>query len=88
MFDGVGRNRRSTISSSSKIFPVSIESKNWKTKPGPSAMKQANNNKYKGTLPVVVWKPPGLNEKESLVMFKFTDFVKLMRAMPKEDDFV
>jgi hypothetical protein len=67
-----------------KILKLSIESKNWKKKPGPAALKQAKENMYKYTLPIVVWKPPGVNEEESLAMIKFTDLIDLIKRFRNE----
>lgn len=67
-----------------KILKLSIESKNWKAKPGPAALKQARENMYNYTSPIVVWKPPGKNELESVAMIKFTDLIELIKRFRNE----
>ena len=67
-----------------RILKLSIESKNCKTKPGPGALKQSRENMYKYTSPIVVWKPPGCNEQESIAMIKFTDLINLIKEFRDE----
>jgi len=58
------------------IFPFSIESKNTKAFPSLKALKQSEDNKYDSTLAAVVWKPPGKGYDQSIIYFKFEDFVE------------
>lgn len=68
-----------------RVFPISIESKNTKTKPGPSALEQAKYNVYPGTFPAVVWKPPRKSMIDSLVTMRFEDLIELVKKVRDED---
>ena len=65
-------------SSAQKEFPVTLECKNWKTKPGPEAVEQAKHNAYKGTVGAVAWKPPRKGFDKTLIMMELTDFLQLI----------
>lgn len=65
-------------------FPVSIEAKNTKEKPGPGAMRQSEHNAYEGTVPVVAWKPKGANMYDSMIMLKTKDFLEIMRRLDEQ----
>jgi len=55
-------------------FPFSIESKNTKSFPSLAALNQAVYNVKTGTLPGVVWKPPGKGMNQSIIYFSFEEF--------------
>lgn len=55
-------------------YPFSIEAKNTKTFPSLSALKQSKANKYNGSLPGVVWHPPGKSMCDSIIYFNFKEF--------------
>ena len=62
------------------VCPLSVESKNTKKMPGPGEWKQADYNKYTGTVAVVAWKPPRYGMEDTMVMLKFTDLLDLLRG--------
>jgi len=64
-----------------KVFPVSIEAKSTKIKPGPAAMEQAKANIYDNTVAVVAWKPPRKNIKEGVAMLDFRDLARLIKLV-------
>lgn len=61
-----------------EVFPVSIESKNTRKRPGPAALKQASENAYSGTVPAVAWKPHRHPMHQTLVMMSFEDLLNLI----------
>jgi hypothetical protein len=64
-----------------RTFPVSVEAKSWRAAPGMAAIRQSEYNKYPNTVAVVVWKPHRESPEDSLVMLKFTDFLKIMKDL-------
>lgn len=69
-----------------RVFPISIEAKNTKTKPGPGAVRQANYNRYPDTTVCVAWKPPRANMKDSMVMMEFTELIELIKRVRDEGE--
>jgi len=67
-----------------KLFPISVEAKNTKIKPGPAAMEQAKANIYDDTIAVVAWKPPRKNIKEGVAMLDFRDLARLIKLVRNE----
>lgn len=61
-----------------RLFPISIEAKATKTKPGLKALQQAKYNAYPGTSGAVAWKPPGQPSTETIVMIHIQDLIDLM----------
>lgn len=57
------------------VVPFSIECKNTKKFPSLSALKQSKANKYHGTIPAVVWKPPGKGMNEAIIYFNLEEFL-------------
>jgi hypothetical protein len=57
-------------------FPFSIECKNTKLFPSIAALAQSKANVVKGTLPGVVWKPPGKGMDQSIIYFNFQEFAE------------
>jgi hypothetical protein len=57
-------------------FPFSIECKNTKLFPSLAALIQSKANTVKGTLPGVVWKPPGKGMDQSIIYFNFEEFTE------------
>jgi len=64
-----------------KLFPVSIECKNTKTKPGPDALEQANYNCYNDTYPAVAWKPPRKGMNDTLIIMQLSDLISLIQQI-------
>ena len=62
-------------------FPFSIECKNTKIKPTTKAHKQAAYNKYKNTLPGVVWKPHGKPFSDSVITFNLAEFAAFYKGI-------
>ena len=62
-------------------FPFSIECKNTKVRPTTKAQKQAAYNKYKGTLPGVVWKPHGKPFSDSVITFNLAEFATFYKGI-------
>lgn len=67
------------------IFPVSVEAKNTKDKPGPGALRQSKANAYPDTIPIVAWKPPRNNIYDGLVIVGVQDFLDLVRKANVSD---
>lgn len=68
-----------TLSSEGRYrFPISVEAKNTKSKPGLEALRQSSCNKYEGTKPVVVWHPPRASYDDSIVFINLLDFLDVM----------
>jgi hypothetical protein len=67
-----------------RVFPVSIESKNTKVKPGSSALAQAEYNTYARTVGGVAWKPHGKPMKDTLVMLKLDALIDLIKIVRYE----
>lgn len=68
-----------------KVFPVSLECKNWKTKPGPEALEQSAHNAYEGTVPAVAWKPPRKSMDKTLIMMELEDLIRLITLIRREN---
>jgi len=68
-----------------RAFPVTTECKNTKSKPGTEALNQATYNIYPNTVPVVAWKPPGKGVEEAIAFLKYTDLIKLVKLVRKND---
>lgn len=69
-----------------KVFPVSVESKNTRTRPGPGELAQSEANKYDGTVAVVGWKPHGKPYDDTMIMMKLTDLCKLVKKVRNGDE--
>ena len=69
-----------------KLFPVSVEAKNTKSKPGPGELAQSRANAYDGTVPVVAWKPPGKGMQMTMVMMTLDDLCALINQIREEGD--
>lgn len=67
-----------------KVFPLSIESKNTKMRPGPAAMKQAEANCYPNTVAGVAWKPKGKGMHDTVIMLKLDDLCDLIKQIREE----
>lgn len=68
-----------------EVFPISVESKNTRTKPGPGELKQAEYNTYPGTVAAVAWKPHGKPKSDTMVMMKLTAVIDLIKKVRDED---
>lgn len=68
-----------------KVFPVSVESKNTRTKPGPGELKQAEANRYDDTVAAVAWKPHGKGYDQTMIMMKVTDLCDLIKKVRSEE---
>ncbi len=58
-----------------RCFPFSIESKNTKKFPSLSALRQSRANLYEGTLPCVIWKPPGKGPEHAIIYMNAKEFM-------------
>ena len=67
------------------VFPISIEAKNSKSHPASAALEQAKYNAYPGTIPVVSWKPPRKGMEEGLAIMMFSDLIKLIKLLKKQN---
>ncbi len=68
-----------------KVFPISVEAKNWKAKPGPKEMEQAEYNKYLGSFALVAWKPKGKSMDDTVVMMNFNNLLGLIKRIRNEN---
>lgn len=62
-----------------KLLPVSFESKNTKERPGKGDFEQTQKNAYRDTLPVVAWKPPRANKRDTLVLIRLDALLRFFR---------
>jgi len=58
-----------------RVFPFSIEAKSTKRFPSLSALRQSEANHYEGTLPCVIWKPPGKGPEHAIIYMDVYDFM-------------
>jgi len=69
-----------------KRFPISVECKNSKAKPGPDSLEQAKYNCYKDTTPVVAWKPHRAPMDRTLVIMELIDLINLIKRIRVKDE--
>lgn len=64
-----------------EVFPVSVEAKKTKKHPSVSEMKQSQNNAYEDTIAAIIWCPHGYGESNSMITFKFEEFIKWYKEL-------